>query len=333
MLYTNSNPSPSLDTQVPGQLTARQRSSIEPTSAMAGVVVLLVAGVTSIMLSFALFSFAWENLDANTGSFPSGILMALLALGFLTLIGIVMWFASRPLVQRQLLIQDLAEGRVAQDAGQVIFSRRGYVAIVAGRSLRARDGRKNVKPVPGDYSFSYLPRSRRLLSAEYLPGQQSGYPNAAFLSVLAKANHFSMNDLHINAQGRLSRRQSWWLARSFSLAMLALIVGAVFAFWPTNPLHLAGVWSVSLVLGLLALIAYISFKRLQDLLSGRVNVLEGMVTTDTASDREDTTYYYIINGKRFSVSQLAYRALVPGLRYHVYCTPYSGILISIEPLA
>jgi hypothetical protein len=43
MLYTNSNPSPSLDTQLPGQLTTRQRSSIVPTSAMAGVVVLLNA--------------------------------------------------------------------------------------------------------------------------------------------------------------------------------------------------------------------------------------------------------------------------------------------------
>jgi hypothetical protein len=57
------------------------------------------------------------------------------------------------------------------------------------------------------------------------------------------------------------------------------------------------------------------------------------VQSEAKSDGEDGyTYYYVLDRKRFTVTGVAYRALVSGPRYHLYYLPHSEKLVSIEPL-
>ncbi len=160
------------------------------------------------------------------------------------------------------------------------------------------------------------------------------------METLAKANDFTLEDLQANRQGWMSPRQRAGAIRRtigwfFLLLILAGgIVGAV--------LPLVGGFSALLLVflslagaALLFLIPLtIARRQLRD---GRVAIMDGVVGRETKRESNSdggysTSYYYVINQQRFSVTGAAYHALVPGRRYRVYYLPLLNKLVSIEPL-
>ena len=243
---------------------------------------------------------------------------------------------TRRLQAKLRLRSDVAEGYIAQDDGQVSFTKKyGYVARTSrGMALRNLDGGVAVNLAPGAYHVYFLPRSRRLLSAEpqeqFEPGVVSGTgtPADSLLVALAQANGFSLIELELNRQGRISFLQRF-AALGRTLFMLALAVGVAIAavVLVTRGAPLAGI----LIVGVALFLLYLVLRTSLDVLAGRTERLDGTVYRSIESN-DGPTYYYTVNKHTFTVSREAYNALVSGRRYRVYFLPRSKRLASIEPL-
>ncbi|MFL5800646.1 MAG: hypothetical protein ACJ8CR_02785 [Roseiflexaceae bacterium] len=158
------------------------------------------------------------------------------------------------------------------------------------------------------------------------------------LATLAQTNNFSLGALAANRAGRLAPEQVVALQRR---AIYRLVFGAVcivvaslipILFGSTAGLIVFGSGVVVLIGGIAFFKAYKTFADSQD---GKVEMIEGHVTrhmyTATDTEGESTTYYYVIDKRRFEVSAAAFQALAEGRRYRLYYAPGSGDLLSIEP--
>jgi len=179
-------------------------------------------------------------------------------------------------------------------------------------------------------------------SAANLYGQAApGAASAGLLETLSKANDFALEDVQANREGWMSPRQRARVVRgtigAFFFLSLILVGGIVVAVLASvggfSPLLLV---SLSLVgTALLFLLPLTSARR--QLRDGRVAMMDGVVVhemkRESDSDGGNTTsYYYVINQQKFSVTGAAYNALVPGLHYRIYYLPHMHKLVSIEPL-
>ncbi len=235
----------------------------------------------------------------------------------------------RRLLTKLRLRHDLAEGLIAQDDGQVGFGKKhGYIARTSWGALSSLDGAAAVDLAPGAYHFFYLPLSRRLLSAERQEIFEPDGPQAGLLAALAEANGFSLDELEMNRQGRLSGRQRLKKVRGlfFILVLLAaIVIGGVVSALHTNLL-------VIIVFALVALfIVFLLVRSSLDVLEGRVVSTDGLVhrIKDTT---DGVDYYYTVEKLKFRVGERAFAALVTGERYRVYYLPRSKQFVSIEPL-
>lgn len=191
---------------------------------------------------------------------------------------------------------------------------------------------------------------------------------------LAAAHEFTASDLAANQAGKLSpaqKRRLWCAAleplrqSTLTLAYWLIFLATVKLFLvivrPTDPLQLLKRCPSLIGYGLKALVVLIALKAAvsfgrglfrsigqllslrRDLSEGRVEVLEGRVSTSSTpeethgadalhSETEDR-YAYAIGDDYLPVSALAYRVLQPysGSSCRVFVTPRSRWLLSIEP--
>ncbi len=324
-----------------GQITAEQHARFKPPSLILGLLGLAgAAGIVYFGSQIGLI--LWDVLSAFANERDAGVplWLPLLILGFFVVLGVqgivgLVW-TCRPFLRWLLFRLDIAEGRIVQDDGYIVFRRGRYIAKVAGRSLKATDGRKRLNLAPGAYRFFYLPRTGRILSAQPLQYDES-YGASAFtqglLDALAQTNHFDMDDLLANRQGRLSSKQA---ARVLRSAILWLVGGSIVAALIVvfGIIEERSLWAwVGLALCVLVTGSF-CYALLRDLQGGRVLMVEGLVDRWVSVHDKGSgySYYYVLDGKRFGVSHDAYNALVVGIRYRLYYAPKSGILTSIEPV-
>jgi hypothetical protein len=244
----------------------------------------------------------------------------------------VLLVLARGLLSFLRLRRDLAKGAIMQAGGQVIFlARHGYVAQAAGEQLSSFDDSETVGLVPGMYRFSYLPRSRRVLSAERQALFEPGDPRADLQAALAQANGFRLQDLERNRLGWMSSRQRTVRVRQvvcLLVSTMAVVIGAV---WQIPLLIQSSPWGYLLLAGVLAGLIFPARRRWLEVREGRVAVLEGEVQPEEV-DWDGVSYSYVLDQQRFRVDSVAYSVLIPGRRYRLYYLPRGKQLVSIEPL-
>lgn len=268
------------------------------------------------------------------------------------------WQTWRSLRQRQ----EIKNGPVVWADGEVVASGGRFEALI--HRGRLKNPAYKIALIPGPYRFYYLPRSRFLLSAESLaPVEVTVSEGAAAiiahpltpdpssaLPTLMQTFHFNLNDLAQNQVGRLSIRQRLRLLlamASYGLILLVVcflaglfVVARLLNWFPTEttgadlPL-LTQIWQV-VCLGSIALFAFAwplwnIATRLIDFVLGQVQVVSGPIRYDVRSSGRSSTCYYIVRGKEFQVNPSAYYSFIEGLPYHVYYTPRSKEIASLEP--
>ncbi len=332
--YSPNPPSdqPTIDANRYGQFTPWQRQQLKPPSLVGSLVLLGLVGTVSVPLGlFLIAQLVQSLLRSDSPPFLSLIYLGLLSLFLLVFVPLLVV----PLVGLRgkiRLRRDLAESLIAQEDGQVIFTRSvGYNASAAGQPLRSMDGGREVSLMPGSYRFYYLPHTRRILSAERQPFFEPGGPKAGLRMALAEAHGFQMDELDTNRQGRVAGGQRSLLVSKLLFLVVIVVAGIGWVIWQFalvlqySPRSFLGLGLFLLIMGML------TRERWLDLLEGRAAMLEGFVQAIEESSDDSSSYYYVLDRQRFSVSAIAHKALVPGERYRLYYLPHSKKLLSIEP--
>jgi hypothetical protein len=159
-----------------GTLSVEQRARLgreASRSTIPAVIVLVLIGAGFILplpIALGLFALGGDGQISPVCASP----LALIGSGMFVLAVVVPLFALR---RGQRLRDEMANGSVEQDEGEVRYTRYGYQAWLDVRPLRTTPvigplGRPlppfRVQLPPGRYRFYYLPRTRTLLSAEPL---------------------------------------------------------------------------------------------------------------------------------------------------------------------
>jgi len=200
----------------------------------------------------------------------------------------------------------------------------------------------------------------------YLESVTSYDHTYAPLPVLARTNHFTMEDLDRNRQGKISDAQ-WtrlllralqpvrytggallgWLLCCFIVKTLV----PAFVLWI---LSLLGFKSLGILLGAVTLACVGAFLisalksagtitlLLVDLKAGTAACIEGRVLPSREDERglgmarlhseKHTHHWYVVKNEYFEVDQEAHAALPEGKQFRLYHTPKSKLLLSIEPI-
>ena len=245
-----------------GQISPAQRAQIKRPSLVGpsiGIVFFL-----SLPVPFSCFTFLNEVALFQRSQITSPtmylflVIPALIALGFV--VPVIHFF--RQLLGGLGVRHDLADGVIAYENGEVVFTEKGYRIENAGRPLVNFDGGQMVSLPPGNYRFAHLPRSRRVLSGERLWSSALGGSSAGMLQSLAQTNGFTLEELALNRQGQISAEQRARLSRKR--------------------------WFDS-----------VRQRKEDDLREGRVEVLEGVVGRKMESSDDSSSYLYIVEGATF----------------------------------
>jgi hypothetical protein len=254
------------------------------------------------------------------------------------------------------LKSDIEENNVSQGVGQLKFGRSNFYAWVGKRKLRLPFLSKGTLQPGLNYRFFYLPESGTVLSAVVQDEKSEKKINQGLTSLLAKLNHFRLDCIPDNRDGRLSFPQYSLLVMNSLTSVLLLVVSAGVFYsqrsnfgWGRGGFSLAALSGVIRELNpgtqLLGAVLLILFgvgvfrfvNALLDLLFGKVEVVEGMGSVDIkqSSDSEgdtSSTYYYLIGDRKFRVRKRAFFAFEPGKNYRAYFTPRTKTLVNIEVL-
>jgi hypothetical protein len=251
---------------------------------------------------------------------------------------------------------------VARREGRVEFRQGHYLPEANGKTLQSVFG-DALNLMPGPYVFYCAKHSKWILSVERAGSAAAnlaatdaagilaaGSPAAAGVDqaevqrALGMTVGFSTEDLELNRQGRMSRRQRKMARRNMRSQLYGAVVGGGFAgglivYGPIlHPEKKMLPFFVGAGFGVLALVMSLKgiISDIADTFSGAVLSAEGKVaryTRSGSSGRSSQTYYYYgLGDMNFSVSSAAYEALIEGLTYRVYYLPRSKMLLALEPL-
>jgi hypothetical protein len=283
-----------------GRITDEQRKRATPSKADALALValgLFFLGVFFLIVLRHMSELAPDHLSTWPGA-VSTVVDYLVLLGVAGAVGYFVYGLRWYILARR----ELAEPTICTIEGLVVYNRSKarYQANVPRLTLYGLTDTKEVLLPPGFYRFSYLPfyfvpRTRQILSAEWLSPNEPGGPYTEMLRALMQTNDFTAEDLALNQQGLLSPGQRDRL------------------FDTKN--HPA-----------------------QGAQQARLEMLASLMGRNKV-DIDDRTYfqYVVLNTRlaikrRFTVTERAYYALIPGMRYRVYYLSSFGKLASIEPL-
>jgi hypothetical protein len=243
--------------------------------------------------------------------------------------------------------RELERGEIRDATGQVVYGRRGYEIKLPDRRLELPFSGLGALSPGIEYRFYYLPESNTVLSAEPLSTMGMDRAEESLTEILAQANRFKLDALPQNRQGRLAMSQIVHLIPTLLIALLFVIIASVALYQILLPSISAQTWgemrpiviiSSFIFAGLGLFAVYLLIKSILDILTGRVLSTEGQghAFTRTSSSDSDgsssTNYYYRIGEQRFKVTRKAHYALIEGLTYRAYYTPYRKTLVNIEAL-
>lgn len=200
----------------------------------------------------------------------------------------------------------------------------------------------------------------------YIEYVVSEYGSDDPLPELARANHFTMDDLAQNRKGRISDKQ---MGRLFFRALypirypgMALLGWLTFCFIvrtlvPDFILMIAalfGMKSIGVVFGIITFAClgslFVALLRggrnvvllMKDLSAGAAAHLDGRVTVsreesnglgmDRFRNEKRMQCWYVVLNEYFEVDESAAEALPHNARFRLYFTPKSKLLLSIEPV-
>jgi len=318
-----------LDANQHGRLTSEQQSALEMSMKGQRQMIAFFGAIVFAFVGFFVFFF-WqvagvEGLLSST----SLITIGLVILGVVLLNLVV----SSPLVF--ISHDEIENGQVEPVIGRVVWTGRRYAFVSDARKLQSvRNGRVLS---PGDYRFYCLSDSGLVITAEELGVISTNQPKDLLLDALARANHFSMDDLQSNRDGSLSGRQE---VRLFGL--ISFWVALLAAFILINYLALQKqiveenkvIYFMIISLGLFVVLrlGWRSISLIWDIWGGKVDHMDGQVTRRVRRARNTRYYLYQLNDIKFHISMSAYNALIEGKEYRVYFTPRAKRLVAIEPL-
>lgn len=270
-----------------------------------------------------------------TGAAVLGIIL-LAGIGY----GIYRW------ISKTKIEKEIKTGSLKQGTGRLAFGRRDYQVKVQGQHLTLPFGGAGTLSPGVEYRFYYLPESGTILSAEPLSPLDDQQAQKNYTEILAQANRFKLDVLEKNQQGILAAKQIPHLFQGVLIALLFIGVLGYFSLPTFQPYLERGNWSdmptgmmiLGLILGgIILYAAYLLISSFLDMVSMRVLSLEGVghpFTRTSGSTEEDRSinYFYQIGERKFRVPQRAYAALLGGLKYRAYFTPYRKKLVNIEAL-
>lgn len=314
------------------RLTPEQKSALKTAMKDQRTTVLFGVGIVLALIGF--FSFFICQVAGVDGLLSSA---SLIIVG-LILLGVIILILSRPGGDPFLMVprDDIENGQVESVVGKVLWTGRRYKFVSDSRKLKStRFGR--ALPPPGDYRFYCLPRSGLVVIAEELWWKSTGQPKDLLLKALARANHFSMQDLVSIREGTLRWRQEFWLFKDVLFVALLLAVFISICLLAVRS-QVAGKYVfLYLFLALPAAVTLLQFTQrsinlIRDIWDGKVAHMDGQVTRHAHRARYAYYYLYQLNDIKFDVSMSAYNALIEGRQYRVYFTPRAKHLVAIEPI-
>lgn len=259
------------------------------------------------------------------------------------------YLVARGLSRLAAVRRDLDEGNIRHEDGKLTYGRSSYEArIFNGEILRLPIGWSDLKPGIR-YRFYYLEGSRTVLSAETVQVLSDPEALSDLQESLANANRFSLQDMQDNRSGRIGPAQGKRLLPKLLLGagimlpstgfLIFILYSLLFAPGADPSRNWINVLIFTLVTGVFVVIGGVmAWKAVADLMQGSVTMIEGVgqklrrVSRSSSNRGTTITYYYQVDDQRIAIPERAYAALVDGLRYRVYRTPRSGVLMSIEPL-
>lgn len=248
--------------------------------------------------------------------------------------------------RRATMKEEIEQGLVRRDVGEVTFGRRDYEIKVHDRHLPLPFVGLGALSPGIEYRFYYLPRSGTLLSAEQLTFMRAQRARESLTEILARANRFQLEALRQNRRGMLAPGQITHLLSGLLIPLLFAGATVGFLGYRLRPYVGERSWSdmptstvvIGVILGVVGAIGFYLFVRgLLDVVGGRVLVVEGLGqtykrTSSSSNGGSTTSYYYQIGEQRFKVSERAYRALIENLTYRAYYTPHRKTLVNVEAL-
>ena len=260
-----------------------------------------------------------------------------LLFGGLTVVSLLVMAAF--LLRRYRALLEVRAGKLQRASGHIVWQAGAYRAQVPGHMLNLSAFNLGA----GTYEFSFLPRSGRVISAELVARDSPAQAQDELRHILAVTNHFNVDDLPANREGRLGRsgsrrlRSAWapaaWMLL-FAFLALVVFVYLVNADVSKDMAPILFVAALFLILGALAG-ALGALSPTLDVLGGKVNSAEGVVQKierRTYGRTANTFYYYRLGNQSWTVTPEAYRALIAGPTYRVYFLPRSKRMVGIEPL-
>lgn len=315
-----------------GRLTLEQQSALE--RAAKGQRSLIMFWIVMILAIVSFMGFFLWQVAGMEGllSIPSIMTFGLVALGAVVLV----WFLPGGDALFVLSHDEIEDGLVESVTGSVAWMGSRYRMVSDARKLKSmRSGR--ALPPPGDYRFYCLPDSGLVVMAEELGLISASQPEDLLLDALARANHFSMEDLQTNREGSLSSRQELLLLGYASLLGTFILISVLGVVLAIQGQILEGAPTTLVLIGAIGLILLLRviwsvIRIIGDLWEERVNHTDGQVTRHVHHARNSRYYTYQLNGFKFRVSLSAYNALIEGKNYRVYFAPRTKRLMAIEPL-
>ena len=314
-----------------GILTLQQQKALEEIVASQRAALVAFGGMSVFGALFMCFLF-WK-IDVADGivSFPAQLINGVVViLVFVAFVGfsigdLFVFFAG----------DDLTNGVVESAVGKIEWSGKRYRMRTESRLLRSLRSRVALPP-PGGYRFYYLPRTGLVVMAEEA-GNDGAHHVPTLLLALASANSFSPEDLKVNQQGMLSKRQENGLLLILALYVVSCMsIAALFTI--LIPLILRAVpatWALLVfIIGTILLLnfGWSAIKLIADVWHGKPSSVEDRVVRQTRRTRYYRFYYYVSGSHKFQVSESAYNALIEGKPYRIFYVPRSKRLVSMEPI-
>jgi hypothetical protein len=246
------------------------------------------------------------------------------------------------------ILPDVRGNHLGYAAGKLAYHK-GYV-LQADDMRLSLPGDKNEGLLAGNlYEVNYLPRAKMAISARVI--QQVGEDQQAreFTVLFGQLLGFTETDIQANRNGELTfdqkltlLKKSWWVI----LLVLAIVALALAQILPMliDPAFLSdSIIFTVIVSGLMFFVIGVIFLSSQDaknllaLFEGKIEQKEGIVqlaARTTGSGKSQTTHYYLGIGFDFElqIPQHTYEILIDGLFYHIFYTPRTKCLVSVEVL-
>jgi len=312
-----------------GMLSAEQKSALEMVAKGHRSSFMFFGMIILAFVGFFVFFF-WQVAGVEGLLSPTSLVtVGLVVLGVALLILVVSGpFAIIPR-------GEIEDGQVESVIGKVVWLFGRYTFISDSRKLKSpRNGR--VLP-PGDYRFYCLPRSGLVIVAEELKLSLVKQPKDLLLEALARAIHFSRDDLQVNRQGSLSGSQETRLLGYASLLGGFFLVFVWLTIFAYQSRMAEGNLLINIFLALMTMFVFLRLgwggtKVILDIWGGEIMSMDGQVTKHIRRGRNTRYYLYQLGETKFRVSKSAYNALIEGGEYRVYFAPRSKRLVAIEPL-